>query len=557
MASSWQAWLAGAYDPGLATTFDKVPGTFWLQALSARMFGYSAWSVLLPSLLASVGSLLLLYRIVSRWAGPVAAVAAAGFYAVTPLAAALARTQIPDPMLILLLLAAAVTWQSAVYSANLRSLLWTGVWVGLAFQAKMAQAWLVWIAFGLAYLLFASAGWGRRVRDLAMSGMITVVVSAIWVVPVALIPAGSRPWIDGSVNNSVWSMVFGYNGFNRYGVENAGADALGIGGPPGKSEGSPLLYLLRDGVAPQVGWLLPLALIGLGLGLWRSATRASRATYVMWGTWLAVHTVAFAISVKAHTFYNLALVPAIAALAGAGMAMMWADYRRDSWQRWLLPAAIALTVWWGWRTAGHFPAFAPWLPVAIAATGGIACVLLLLGTLRRGRVIAVTAMVCAMAAILVAPLTWTLSVTDNATVSDAHRPAAGPASRETATILSGRLPRLLVAADVDRITSHVKANAGAEKFALAVPWAPQAGQFILRDVRVLPVGGFTAQVPTVTTAQLSQWADTGQLRFALVDGPATKGKPTQDFTGYPAWVRAECMPVNGFDTPLYTLYDCG
>ncbi len=556
MSGSWQAWLMGAYDPQLATTFDKVPGTFWLQALSARLFGFSSWSVLLPSLLASVGSIFLLYRIVTRWAGSQAALISAGLYAATPLVAALARTQIPDPMLVFLLLAAAVAWQSAVLSGRLGPLVWAGVWVGLAFQAKMAQAWIIWVAFGLAHLVFAPAGWGKRVRDLAVAGAATIAVSAVWVVPMALIPASSRPWIDGSVDNSIWSMVFGYNGFNRYGVDNAGAEVLGIGGPPGKSEGSAWLYLLRDGVAPQVGWLFPLALIGLVFGLWAAKSRASRALYVMWGLWWAVHTIAFAISVKAHTFYNLALSPAVAALAGAGLAALWAAYREGGWQRWLLPASIALTSLWGWRTAGHFPAFAGWLPDTVAVAGAVAVAVLLIGAVRPAKPVMSIGLAASLAAILIAPLTWTLSVTDNLTVSDAHRPAAGPASRETASILSGRLPRMLTAAEADRITAYLRSNIGDERFHLAVQWAPQAGQFILREVDALPVGGFTAQVPTVTDAQLAQWAGSGQLRYALVDGPAMKGKPTQDFPGYQAWVRQHCTPVPGFDQPVYTLYDC-
>jgi hypothetical protein len=37
-------------------------------------------------------------------------------------------------------------------------LLLAGVWVGLAFQAKMIQAWLVLSALAIAYLLAAPAG---------------------------------------------------------------------------------------------------------------------------------------------------------------------------------------------------------------------------------------------------------------------------------------------------------------------------------------------------------------------------------------------------------------
>ena len=574
MSSSWSAWLFGAYDPQLATTFDKVPGTFWLQALSARVFGYSSWAVLLPSLLASVAAILLLYRIAHRWAGPVAGLAAAGFYATTPIVAALARTQIPDPLLIVLLLAAAASWQSAVDTGRLGPLLWTGVWVGLAFQAKMAQAWLAWLIFGGAYLVFAPTGWGRRIGQLGEAGVLSAAVSLVWVVAMSLIPASSRPWIDGSVDNSVWSMAFGYNGLNRYALDNTGAEALGIGGPPGRSEGPAWLYLFRDGVVPQIGWLYPLALVGLIAGyralggspvvsLGRSV-RVARATCLMWTLWLGVHTVAFAASVKAHTFYNLALAPALAALAGVGAVALWTAYRSGGPAQWLLPLTVAVTAWWGSDVAGRFPNFAPWLSVAIVAAGAVAVAALTAGALSRRApgdparppAIVGAAGVVAVAAFLLAPVTWTLSVTDNVTVSDAHRPAAGPPSRETATILSGRLLRMLPAAEVDRITAYVKATDTGERYPLAVQWAPQAGQFLLRDVVTLPVGGFTAQVPTISPERLGELASLGQLRYALLDGPDMKGKPTPDYSGFAVWVRGNCRALVEFTQPLYTLYDC-
>lgn len=172
-----------------------------------------------------------------HWAGSLAGLAAAGCYAVTPMVAALARTQIPDPLLVVLLLAAAAAWQRAVVTGRLGPLPWAGVWVRVAFQAKMAQAWLVWVALAGGYLLSSAVtGWRRRLAYLTVAGAATVVVSLVWVVVMAFIPVSSRPYFDGSVDNSVWSMVFGYNGFNRYGVANAGAEVLGVGGPVGASE---------------------------------------------------------------------------------------------------------------------------------------------------------------------------------------------------------------------------------------------------------------------------------------------------------------------------------
>lgn len=115
---------------------------------------------------------------------------------------------------------------------------------------------------------------------------------------------------------------------------------------------------------------------------------------------------------------------------------------------------------------------------------------------------------------------------------------------------------MLPAADIDRISAYITANTTTEKYQIAIQWAPQAGQFLLRDISALPVGGFTAQVPTITPERLTQAVADRELHFALVDGPATKGKPTPDHPDYAIWVRQNCQPVSQFDQPLYTLYDC-
>ena len=62
--------------------------------------------------------------------------------AVTPVTVLLSRGNVSDSLLILLLVLAADATSAALLTGSLRQLLLAGVWVGLAFQAKMIQAWL-------------------------------------------------------------------------------------------------------------------------------------------------------------------------------------------------------------------------------------------------------------------------------------------------------------------------------------------------------------------------------------------------------------------------------
>lgn len=67
---SWKAFFYGAFDPGATITIDKLAGSFLPQALSARIFGFHPWSLALPQVIEGVVSVLAMYRVVRRWAGP-------------------------------------------------------------------------------------------------------------------------------------------------------------------------------------------------------------------------------------------------------------------------------------------------------------------------------------------------------------------------------------------------------------------------------------------------------------------------------------------------------
>ena len=72
MSMSWHNFFFAAFDPTGTVTLDKLPGAFWIQALSVRVFGVQTWAIVLPQVVEGVLSVLVLYRIVRRLCGPVA-----------------------------------------------------------------------------------------------------------------------------------------------------------------------------------------------------------------------------------------------------------------------------------------------------------------------------------------------------------------------------------------------------------------------------------------------------------------------------------------------------
>jgi 4-amino-4-deoxy-L-arabinose transferase-like glycosyltransferase len=456
MSVSWKAFIFGAFDPKATITIDKLAGSFLPQALSARIFGYSAWSLALPQVIEGTIAVLVMYRVVRRWAGVVPGLLAAGIFALTPIAASMFGHSMEDGALTLCLVLAADCYQRAVTDARLRSLVWAGVWVGLGFQAKMLEAWMVLPAFAIGYLVAAPTGLGRRLWQLGVAGVVMLAVSLSWIALFAFTPAGDRPYVDGSTNNSAFTMVFGYNGLERFGISVPGAVTSGPGvtsggigvirlangavagsatlAPGGGGFGTGWTKLLGSGYGPEIGWLYPLALLALICGLcWtRRAARSDqvRGGFVMWGVWLVTVGLVFSkMSVIPHTAYLAALAAPLAALSAAGIVMFWRAYRADGWRGWMLPVAVAAEVAWTlflWRGYGGF---LPWARDAIVVAGVIAIVTLIAAwlTMRAQARLATVGLAVAVAAMLAAPGVWAASVLDTKYGGTSLNASAGPA----------------------------------------------------------------------------------------------------------------------------------
>jgi 4-amino-4-deoxy-L-arabinose transferase-like glycosyltransferase len=229
MSVSWKAFFYGALDPKATITIDKLAGSFAPQALSARIFGYHPWSLALPQVIEGVIATLAMYRVVRRWAGPVPGLLAAGIFALTPIAASMFGHSMEDGLLTMCLVLAADAYQRAVMEARLRSLLWSGFWVGVGFQAKMLQAWMVLPALAIGYLVAAPAPVRRRLGQLGVATVVMLAVSLSWIALYTFTPAKDRPYVDGSTSNSAISMVFGYNGLERFGISVPGSVTSGPG----------------------------------------------------------------------------------------------------------------------------------------------------------------------------------------------------------------------------------------------------------------------------------------------------------------------------------------
>src|SRR4051812_17346036 len=89
MTQSWHAFLYGSFDAAGLQTVDKPPLALWIQALSARAFGFNAWALLVPQALMGVATVGLAYDMVVKRFGRQAAFVAGIALALTPITVAI------------------------------------------------------------------------------------------------------------------------------------------------------------------------------------------------------------------------------------------------------------------------------------------------------------------------------------------------------------------------------------------------------------------------------------------------------------------------------------
>src|ERR1700730_8977089 len=542
-SQSWKAFFFGSFDAASFVTVDKPPVALWVMELSARLFGFSSWSMLVPQALAGIAAVGLTSLTVRRHAGAVAGLVAALVLALTPVAALMFRYNQPDGILTLLLVGSAYTTLRAVESGRIRWLVATGVLLGFAFNTKMLQAFLVLPAFALVYLVAAPPRLGRRILGLLGAGIALLVSAGWWPLVVMLIPAAARPYIDGSTNTSIWTLILGYNGLGRiFGGSGPGGAGGGFGF--GGAAGVGRLFNAENG--GQVSWLLPVAGLALVVGLalrWRAVrTHLGRAGYLLWGGWALVTVAVFSFMTGIfHPYYTVALAPAVGALVGMGLVDLW-RLRQSSLTRWLLPAGLAVTGVWAFVLLGRTPDFQSWLRYAVLVVSLLSALVLLIPLSRRLDAAAIAA---GLSSVLAGPAAYTfdtvLTTHSGATTSagpavsqaGGFQPPAGggtfqppegarafpqPPSGSAGVPSGGTFGnRGQQVSASPALVKYLLAHRGQATWIAAVEGSVNAGSLELTSGQpVMSMGGFSGSDPTPTLSQFQSLVAQGKVRYLLV-----------------------------------------
>ncbi|QHU89858.1 glycosyltransferase [Candidatus Saccharibacteria bacterium oral taxon 955] len=594
-SQDWTAWLFGSLDAANYVSVDKPPLATMLMGLSARLFDFSSFSMLLPSVLAGVGSVWLVYGAVKRQFGFASAVIAGATLMLTPVAALMFGFNNPDAILTLMLTASGYAFLRSLEGK--RPLLWlglAGLFTGLAFNTKMLQGLMVLPAMALVYLVFAKPPMVTRFLHLMFAGVITTMSTLWWSVLVWLTPAGSRPWVGSTNDNNIWSLIFGYNGFGRLlggrgggGVpvggappsggmgatttlqtagsttqtmaDGAGMVSGGMGGgghgPGGTGFGGQtgIFRIFNNDFGPNITWLLVLALAGGGLMLWilrkTPRTNRGRAAVIFWMLWLLTHIVIFSMtSGVIHPYYVVVAAPAVAALVGISLPFLWGAYTRRKPYAWLLPVLVGVTAVIAVIILSYAGTMT-WLMRIVGLLGLTGMIGLLINLYAPRRWLQNLVIITALTACTLAPTVYTL-----ATVNVAHTgsiPTSGPNS----TAMQGSNNEKSQA-DSQLVQYLVEHQNGAT-WLVAVASANESAAIQLTSGQpVMAVGGFNGSDTPLTLEQFKQLVKAGKVKYYAVSshgrGGGGPGGGNNEIT---TWVKQTGTVVNygGSDVTLYEL----
>ncbi len=546
-------------------TIDKPPLGFWIQVLFTKVFGFSGAVLVLPEAISGVLSVYLAYRIVKKRFGEIPGLISALVLALTPIFAAVSRNNTIDGILILVLVLAADQAIKAAEKSSAKHLIFAGILIGLGFNIKMLQAYMVIPAVYLTYLIFAKQKFIKKILVCALSAIILIVISLSWVVAVDLVDEDSRPYIGSSDTNSAVELVFGHNGLSRIlgrggmlekdaivpgnvqslpkderprltgdapnaaqtkddfpnannnlpilppaernGQVPYGAAATQGSGIAGETGDASILRLFNDKNAGQISWLmLPAimaALISMGLVFMKEHRKDVKfITYFFFSMWLIPMYIYFSFAEGiTHRYYFAMMGPAIAALIGIGFLYL-IKMEKKIW----IPIAFAATAASQIYIQSLYGGWMDWLvPVCsvIFILSLAAIIMLIIKKFRRKIIIGL------MCVLLIMPGVWAFSpliYSDNSQL-----PIAGPE-------LINQKDSFDDMRDFSGLIDYLKKNRdGATYLAMTESSMQNGAELIVQSGEaVMVLGGFNGGDEILTLEEFVAMVDAGEVKFALV-----------------------------------------
>ncbi len=558
-SSNFTAWLFGSLDAANFVSVDKPPLATMIMGLSAKIFGFSSFSMLLPNVLAGVITVYLVYRITRRYFGFKSGFIAGVVLAVTPVVALMSGFNNPDAILMCFLTASGYCFIKALESHPIRNLILSAIFSGLAFNTKMLQGLMVLPAIYVVYLCFAKPKLNKRILHLGIFTVVVTLAALSWSILVYLTPAEMRPWVGSTNDNNIWSLIFGYNGFGRL-LGNSPGNGGGGGGRTGFGGTTGIFRMFNEEFGPNIAWFIPAALVGM-IAVVVKLRNKERSNIqfgitAFWTIWLITHMFIFSMtSGTIHPYYVVVLAPAIAALVGISLPLIIRLYKTDQ-NIWLLPVTVEITT----LTAA--------INLSMGGLTGMMWVILSLGVISslilvlakslpkvyqsgerdkemRQAILLKVGSVLSIISVLATPVYYTIT-----TVTQTHVgsiPTAGPSS--TALIGSNNENAEAESA----LVTFLLANSSESTWIAAVNSANESAAIqISTEKPVAALGGFNGSDPVLTLAQFKEYVASGKIKYYVASSHGMGGGPGGS-SEIVSWIKQNATVVS-YGGSQYTVY---
>jgi len=555
MIQTWHNFFFASFDPVGLVMVDKPPVAFWLQAIPAWCFGINSWSVTLPQVILGVSAIALLYLLLRTTFGRLSATVAGIVLAVLPVSVIIDSRNEPDALVSFGLLLAAGAIIHAAVTGKLRWLVIFGIVMGVVFNTKMLVGFIPLPSFLLYYLIVCNRPTLSIIKRVLFTLSVLTVISASWVTIVSFTPETDRPYIGSTQDNSVWTLVVKYNGVDRFtsfigprssgsttstytdgflqndryfaGTANTDRDQrrqpVQIGAPNSATPQIDPLGLLRAPLAPQLGFLLPLALISLVLiiissdviskqnpriSLIRSlriSTPGSQA--VLWSSWLITGLLVFgtANSTTSHPYYLVGIAIPLAATIGIGASAFFKFARTN---RRVSPVLlIAPLAGFGYHIFGDSTLPDTWIVLVLVAGAAISILSIgmILAKPAEPSPLAKAGIAIGASALLVLPIITAMRAEGRIT-------AGMPIDN-----------RLSINRQIPAITRHPahltnflqKEPRGSSQVIIATINAREAAPFIISGVPSVAIGGFSGNDPIFSLDSFKRFVREKDLQYFL------------------------------------------
>ncbi|SPE15351.1 Dolichyl-phosphate-mannose-protein mannosyltransferase [Leuconostoc mesenteroides] len=598
MTKSWSNFWYGAFDPAGFITVDKPPVALWLMAISAKIFGVHGWSVVLPSVLSGIGSVYLMYKLLAPKFGLLAGRIGSLILTLTPTVVANSRTNNMDAILVFFLLLAVYILQKAVAKKNIWLVIVSFGLIGVGFNIKMLQAFMILPAMLVYYWVAIKLPWKKKIAWLVVGMASLSIFTVAYPLAVDSVDQSSRPYIGSSQTNSLMELAFGYNGTERLlgqstgtggafpgmgstkkstgtqknngapsGKKPSGSASTGkmtgqaptgqqnggkapTGTPPnqstnknanqakGKAPGQSgkmtrqaqggqgggnsafaigsagPFRLFQSDLGSQIGWYLPLAILGLIAGWFGFRKRGAKWHHVseeqsevlLWAGWFVPVYGFFSVASFFHPYYTIMLAPAIAALTAIGVAAVVKMSAQSNKESMIARIVVSVAV----LTTLLLQAYYVWSYYQIIS---IILIIVAIGLsiwwLLPRQINNKIKIVLSAISILLMAGWW--SLTPTLSHNSAAIPAASPSllSQTGSSDMGGEVN--------DQLLSYTKKHQGNAKYLFATTDSNSASGYIIKSGKaVMAIGGYNGTDPTMSLSEFKKLVKSGQLKYFVM-----------------------------------------